>query len=147
MNLQLKNNQKLSVIIIDDEEDIRDTLKMFLEMMGVFTFIVEANDGAEAFRKIQNQNFDLVITDLMMPKVKGIELIQNIKAHEKSEGLAPTPIIILSANITGENVAEAMEMGVKYALTKPCKTEDFTSKVADVLLRHKKEKVRTIESA
>lgn len=147
MTLEVRNNQKLSVIVIDDESDIRETLRMFLEMMGIFTFIVEANDGQEAFMKIQNQNFDLIITDLMMPKVKGIELIENVKNHEKRKGAQETPIIILSANITGENVTRAMEMGVKYALTKPCRTEDFTSKVEEVLLKHKKDKVKMAEAS
>ena len=144
MALTLNQNHKLSVMVVDDEEDIRETLKMFLEMMNVFTFIVDAVDGAEGFRKFQKQKFDLVITDLMMPKVKGIDLIQNIKQLEEKENLPATPIIILSANITGDNVSRAMEMGVKYALTKPCRTDDFTGKIEEVLLKHKKDKVKKI---
>ena len=114
-------------------------------MMDIFTFIVEADDGADAFRKFSKQRFDLVITDLMMPKVKGIELIQNIKKFEEKEDLPPTPIIILSANMTGENVEKAMEMGVKDALTKPCRTDDFTGKIEKILLKYKNDKVITIE--
>jgi len=78
----------------------------------------------------------------MMPKVKGIELIESIKKHEESTGQPATPIIILSANITGENVTQGMEMGVKYALKKPCRTDDFTGKVENILLKYKKDKVQ-----
>lgn len=141
MQVSLRENQKLSVMIVDDEPEIVETLKMFLEMMGLFTFIVEANDGLEAFSKYQKQKFDLIITDLMMPKVKGIELIESIKTHENSHKTPETPIIILSANITGENVNKAMEMGVKHALTKPCSTDSFTTKVEEVLIKHKREKL------
>lgn len=140
--MTLREGQKLSVMIVDDEPEIVETLKMFLEMMNLFTFIVEANDGLEAFSKFQNQRFDLIITDLMMPKVKGIELIENIKTYEEVHKAQETPIIILSANITGENVTKAMEMGVKHALTKPCSTDSFTSKVQDVLVKHKREKLK-----
>lgn len=142
MEVTLREGQKLSVMIVDDEPEIVETLKMFLEMMNLFTFIVEANDGLEAFSKFQNQRFDLIITDLMMPKVKGIELIENIKTYEEVHKAQETPIIILSANITGENVTKAMEMGVKHALTKPCSTDSFTSKVQDVLVKHKREKLK-----
>jgi YesN/AraC family two-component response regulator len=142
LGLSLKSGHRLSVLIVDDEADIRETLKMFLEMMEVFTFIVEASDGSDAFQKVQRQQFDLIITDLMMPKVKGIELIQNIKKHEKKENLTETPIIILSANITGDSVVEALQLGVKTALTKPCKTDDFIDKVEEMLLKFKKNKVQ-----
>ncbi len=77
MKIELRPNQKLSVLVVDDEADIRETLRMFLEMMEVFTFIVEAVDGSDGFKKAQNQQFDFIITDLMMPKVKGIEFIEN----------------------------------------------------------------------
>ena len=79
MKIEPKAGEKLSILIVDDEDDVRETLKMFIEMMKVFEFIVEARDGSEATRKCQNQKFDLIITDLMMPNVRGIEFIQNFK--------------------------------------------------------------------
>ena len=76
-----------------------------------------------------------------MPKVEGVEFIQKIKAYEKSKGFQSTPIIILSGNITGENVTKAREAGVKYALTKPCSTDDFTGKIIEVLKKYHPEKI------
>jgi YesN/AraC family two-component response regulator len=139
-----KPGKKLNVLVVDDEADIRDTLVSFLEMMEVFTHIIEANDGAEAYRKFQNQDFDVVITDLQMPKAKGIELVKNIKEMEKKKNVErPSSIIILSGNLTGIEVKKAIQFGVKHVLAKPCKSEDFVNKVEEVLLKERKNKIVT----
>lgn len=146
VRLEPKAGEKLSILVVDDEEDIRDTLKMFLEMMEVFDFVVDACDGSEATRKCQNQRFDLIVTDLLMPNVRGIEFIQNLKAQERREKTEnPTPIIILSANVTGDEVKKAIHFGVKYVVTKPCTAEEFIGKVTDVLIKHKRSKIRILK--
>ena len=148
LNITRRKTEKLSVLVVDDESDIRETLKMFLEMMEVFNFIVEASNGADALAKCQVQKFDVIITDLMMPKVKGIEFVQNFKQYEKSKGIKkPTPIIILSANITSDEVKQAINMGVKHALTKPCTAEDFVEKMNEVLIKDLRDKVIVKQSA
>ncbi len=146
MEIQLKPNEKLNVLVVDDQEDIRDTLKMFLEMMTCFTFVIEAKDGADAYRKCQVQRFDLIITDLMMPIVKGIDFIQNYQALETRNHPddSKTPIIILSANVTGDEVKRAIGYGVKYVVTKPCTAEEFIAKVSEALIKHKKNKIKVI---
>ncbi len=146
MKIEAKPSEKLSVLVVDDEEDIREMLKTFLDMMEVFDFVVEAQDGGEAIRKCQNQKFDLIITDLMMPNVRGIELIQNQKAQEKREKTeTPTPFIILSGNITGEEVQKAIHFGVTNVVTKPCTAEEFIKKVTEVLIKHKRNKIRIVK--
>ncbi|MAX67589.1 MAG: response regulator [Bacteriovoracaceae bacterium] len=145
MKIEPKAGEKLSILIVDDEDDVRETLKMFIEMMKVFEFIVEARDGSEATRKCQNQKFDLIITDLMMPNVRGIEFIQNFKQQEKREKVeTPTPIVILSANVTGEEVQKAIHFGIKYVITKPCTAEEFIQKITDVLIRNKRHKIKVL---
>lgn len=146
MKIETKFGEKLSILVVDDEDDIRETLRMFLEMMEVFDFIVEAKDGSEAIRKCQNQKFDVVITDLMMPNVRGIEFIQNFKNQEKREKVEnPTPVLILSANITGEEVKKAIQLGIKYVITKPCSAEEFINKITEVLVKFKKNKVKVVK--
>lgn len=146
MRIEPKLGEKLSILIVDDEEDIRGTLKMFLEMMEVFDFIVEAKDGSEAIRKCQNQKFDVIITDLLMPNIRGIEFIQNFKAQEKREKVEnPTPILILSANITGDEVKKAIQFGIKYVITKPCSAEEFINKITEVLVKHKRNKIKILK--
>lgn len=146
MKIELRPNQKLSVLVVDDEADIRETLRMFLEMMEVFTFVVEAVDGSDGFKKAQNQQFDFIITDLMMPKVKGIEFIENYNAYENSmKKERKTPFVILSANVTGDEVKRAIEMGVRYVITKPCTADQFIQKVQEVLIKHCREKIKVLK--
>jgi len=76
-----------------------------------------------------------------MPKLKGIELIENIKKYEKKMVQISTPIIILSGNLTSSELQQATGMGVKYALAKPCLIEDFERKVTEVLLNEYPDKV------
>jgi CheY-like chemotaxis protein len=146
VKVTLKPGNKLSVMVVDDEEDIRETLKMFLEMMDLFTFIVEAEDGSDGLRKAENQSFDLIITDLMMPKVRGIELIQKLRSYEEKKGEYRTPIAILSANVTSEEVQKAIHFGVKYVVTKPCSAEDFVEKVQNILIKEKRDKIKVIKA-
>lgn len=141
MKFTRKANEKISVLVVDDEPNIRDTLITFLDMMEIFTTIVQASDGAEASLKLKNQTFDLVITDLMMPKVKGIELVERIIREDKSNK-TKTPIMILSGNVTSEEVEKALAFGVKYVLTKPCTAEQFMEKVETVLQRELKNKIK-----
>lgn len=148
MKIEPRNGEKLSILIVDDEDDIRETLKMFLEMMEVFDFIVEAKDGSEATRKCQNQKFDIIVTDLLMPNVRGIEFIQNYRAQEKREKKeGPTPIIILSANVTGEEVQKAIHFGIKYVVTKPCTADEFINKVTDVMVKHNRSKIKVLKDS
>tara|TARA_Y100000385_G_scaffold282202_2_gene336213 strand:+ start:113 stop:583 length:471 start_codon:yes stop_codon:yes gene_type:complete len=143
---KLRKNQKLSVLIVDDEADIRDTLATFLDMMGIFTSIVQSPDGSDATFKLKNQNFDFIITDLMMPKVKGIELVERITREDtiakKSSG---TLIMILSANVTDIEVKKALHFGVKYVMTKPCTAEQFMQKVDEVIIKELRHKVKVIK--
>ena len=146
MKLEVRKNEKLSVLVVDDEGDIRETLCTFLEMMEIFDFIVQAKDGSDATRRCQNQQFDLIITDLIMPNVRGLEFIQNLKHQEKRQKIEkPTPIIILSANLTGDEVKKAIEMGIRYVIAKPCRAEEFINKVTEVLSKYKRDKVKIVK--
>lgn len=141
--IELKPGEKLSVMVVDDEKDIREMITEFLEMLDIFNFIIQAEDGSDALRRCQIQRFDLIITDIQMPKLKGIDLIRKIKFDEKRLKVeTPTPLIILSANLTGEDVKSAIAMGVKNVVAKPCTADEFLEKVSTVLLKEKKDKVR-----
>lgn len=146
MTFALKQNEKLNVLVVDDEDDIRDTLITFLEMMEIFTSILQSSDGFDASLKIKNQSFDFIITDLMMPKVKGIELVERIKREDKMAKKSPgTPVLILSANLTGEEVQKALQFGVKYVLTKPCTADQFMQKVEEIIKKELRHKVKVLK--
>lgn len=136
-----KPGKKLSVLVVDDDEPIREILVSFLQYMEVFTHIIEASDGSEALNKFKNQEFDIVITDIMMPKTDGLKFIKNIKDSEKMSGLAPCSIVVLSGQLTDKEVATAVGYGVKHVLAKPCKSQAFVKKIKDILLKECREKV------
>lgn len=140
MNIKSKSGQKLSVLIVEDESDLRDVIKEYLKMADCFDFIVEARDGQDAYARYQNQEFDLIITDLMMPKASGLELVINIMKKERSKQ-NKTPLLILSGNLTSLEVKKAIKFGVKYMLAKPCEAEAFIEKVKNIIVKHKRDKV------
>lgn len=147
MEIQKIIGKKLSVLVVDDEADIREILKTFLEMMEIFDFIIEASDGAEAFSRCQIQQFDLIITDLMMPKVKGITFIENmLKKEKKLQERDRSSFIILSGNVTNTEVGHAVGLGIKNIIIKPCSSEQLMEKVKVVLASEKGEKVKVISS-
>lgn len=135
--------EKLSVLVVDDEPEILELLHSFLEVMKCWDFIVQAKDGKEAIQKIQNQRFDLVITDLNMPRAGGMELVRTLYNQEKDKPFK-TPVLVLSANITGDALKEATVLGVKYALTKPCSSDSFIGKVTEVLKKEKRQKIKVL---
>lgn len=143
MNITVKPGEKLNVLVVDDEGEIRETLITFLESMDIFSTIIEASDGAEAMRKCQNQQFDVIITDLMMPKVRGVEFIINYRDFVRRNKIEEkSPIAILSANLTSAEVKKALSFGVKYLLAKPCSIEDFINKITEILVKERRDKLK-----
>lgn len=82
-----------TILIVDDEIDIAETLQSFLELNGYRVII--ASDGQEGLHKVLEQKPDLVITDMMMPRMDGAELIAKIRA---TPAVQNTQIITMSAN-------------------------------------------------
>src|SRR5699024_6634045 len=82
-------NEKFKILVADDEARIRHLIKMYLEKEAFE--IVEAKDGEEALNLALETNFSLIILDLMMPKINGIEVCKEIRKKKQ------TPILILTA--------------------------------------------------
>lgn len=110
------------ILIVDDEKIIRDSLELFLKEEGFKTDT--AGDGEEALQKITGENFDVVITDLNMPKIDGIELIR------KSANLAPESyFIIMTAYASVKTAIEALREGAFDYLLKPVEFDDVLLRV------------------
>jgi len=145
MKVKPRNGEKLSVLVVEDEPELRQTLKEFLETTKCFSFIIEARDGQDGYVRYQNQEFDLIITDLMMPKANGLELVINISKQEQKKK-KKTPLLILSGNLTSLEVKKSINLGVKYLLAKPCTLEKFTEKVHEILIKNHRKKIKVLES-
>lgn len=114
----------VKILIADDEKNIRDSLKLILDEEGYVTDV--ASDGEEALQKIEKENFDIVITDIKMPKVDGIQLL------EASSKIAPdTFFIIMTAYASVKTAIDALRNGAYDYLIKPIEFDD-------VILRIKK---------
>ncbi|MBL8976140.1 MAG: protein kinase [Myxococcales bacterium] len=101
-----------ALLIVEDHEDTRVTLRDYLEEFGFH--VDTAADGQEALEKLRARPFDLVLTDLNMPRIGGLELIQTIRR----EGLSPD-VLMLSADGQVSRAVEAMRLGALNYLVKP----------------------------
>ena len=103
----------LKLLVVDDEASVRELLRRGLSQMGHF-FVDVASNGLEATEKIEKDLFDLVLTDLKMPEMGGIELLKAIK------GTRPElTVIIMTAHGSIETAVEAMKIGADDYITKP----------------------------
>jgi len=118
------------ILVVDDEEVIRDILADFLAMEGFE--VRTAEDGAEALSQLASARFDLVLSDLKMPRLGGIELLDAISE------LAPQVVTIIMTGFgTVETAIEAMKRGAYDYIMKPFKMEDVVHTVRRGLERHK----------
>ena len=118
---------KPTILIVDDYKQLRDYLKDVLNDYH----ILEAENGVEALKIIQNQPIDLLITDYMMPKMDGNELIKNIKKTNLK-----FPIIILTARIDESVKLKMLRIGVDDYLIKPFLEEELLLTVKKSLEAH-----------
>jgi len=126
----------MNALIVDDEKMIVDSLHMILAESGLFKSIVQASDGVDACRKLDNQSFDLVVVDINMPKLDGLGVIKHIR--EKEVGHAE--ILLISGGFNHENVQIASDFDIKYVLAKPFNAKKFVTKLTEILKDMKKAK-------
>jgi len=122
---------KLSVLLVEDEENLHDALKLNLELEGYE--ITSAFDGQEALKKIEEEYFDLIIMDVMLPGVDGISVTENIRLHNND-----VPILILSAKNTSADRVAGLKKGADDYLTKPFNLEELLLRVQKLIEKNKK---------
>jgi len=117
---------KKSILLIDDEQSILDLLGDILEMEG---YRLTAEDKpARALTLLEKQEFDLVITDLQMPEINGLEIVRKVK-----ESAPDTGVIILTGHGSVESASDAVELGVDAYLQKPIRNREIIKAVRQVL--------------
>lgn len=104
------------ILVVDDEEKIRKILKLMLSLKG--HSVDEASTGEEALRKLKENLYDLVIADIKMPGMDGLELLKRINEMD-----VPIPVVFITAYATVENAVEAMKMGAIDYIPKPFEEE------------------------
>ena len=110
------------ILLVDDQKSLRRSLSLLLQSAGFDTD--EAESGTEAMAELGRQNYDLVITDLRMDGMSGIELLREIKVSRPQ-----LPVILITAYGTIESAVDAMRLGAFDYLTKPFRKEDILEKI------------------
>jgi len=116
------------IAIVDDENDILDVLQKFLSRFEDFS-VDTFDNPVNGLNKVQNGNYDLVLLDIMMPQMDGIEFLKKIKESNPN-----VTVIMMTAYTTLERTIEAHKYGAKNYLTKPFKSlKEVKEKIDKVL--------------
>ncbi len=118
------------ILIVEDSATMRSLLVASLEELDEPTKIVEAESGFEALRHLPREDFDLVVTDINMPDINGLELVAFIK---KSEKYASIPLIIVSTEGSERDRRKGLGLGADAYLVKPFDPEDLRHMVTGLL--------------
>lgn len=105
------------ILVVDDEQSLREVLSIMLKRAG-YT-VTSATDGEDAVELLQKEIFDLVITDLRMPKVDGMEVLKAVKSASPE-----TVVLIITAFASADSAVEAMKQGAYDYLTKPFQVDE-----------------------
>ena len=129
----------MRILLVEDEEEIRKIIKLNLVMEGYE--VVTANDGLKALELAQNQHFDLMILDVMLPEVSGFQICEQVRLRNSKVG-----IIIVSAKDTSEDRITGLRLGADDYLTKPFNLEELLLRVQKLLKRSVKEEANVMET-
>ena len=122
-------DKKLKILLAEDNEINRLVVKSFLEPINVEVMI--ALNGKQAYDLAQTGEFDLILMDISMPEMDGVEATAAIRSHEHSQKLPATPIICLTAHAMDEDRERFLEAGMDDYLSKPIQREKLLSKIQE----------------
>src|ERR671939_1101812 len=116
-----------TILLVDDEDAVQKLLAYPLERDGFR--VLQARDGEEALRRFADERVDLVVLDLMLPKVDGLEVCRRLRAESQ------VPIIMLTARDDELDKVVGLELGADDYITKPFSIREFRSRVRALLRR------------
>ena len=123
-----KNEGGLRILVVEDEESFVDALTVGLAREGFDVSV--ARDGQEAIETFQNHAFDVVLLDLMLPKVSGLDVCRTIRLS------STVPIIIVSAKGEEVDMVLMLEIGADDYVTKPYRLRELVARIRAVMRRH-----------
>ncbi|MBE0408522.1 MAG: response regulator [Anaerolineales bacterium] len=119
---------KKMVMVIDDEAD---TAEMFAEMMLMSGYrVIKSSGGAQAIKMIAQENPDVLILDVMMPEVSGLEILRFLK---NDPYLAKIPVVVVSAKALPSDIRFGLDAGASKYLTKPVSFQELKGVIDEVL--------------
>jgi len=127
----MAEEKKPSILLVEDEENLHEALKLNLELEGYE--VSSAFDGAAAIKAIQSEYFDLLILDVMLPEIDGINITETVRLQNLE-----VPILILSAKNTSADRVLGLKKGADDYLTKPFNLEELILRVQKLIEKNKK---------
>jgi two-component system chemotaxis response regulator CheY len=120
------------ILIVEDSETMRSLLSASLEELSVPVKVTEAASGFEALRILPREDFDLVVTDINMPDINGLELLSFVRRNARFESI---PVVIVSTEGSERDRDKGLELGADAYLVKPFDPEALREVVSDLLGR------------
>ena len=120
-----------TVLVVEDAIFVRNFVLIALRTMGI-TDTTEADNGKSALAELKKKPYDLILSDWHMPEMEGIDLLKAVRADESLQHI---PFLMLTSDVSAENVREAVESGVSDYLAKPFRHAPLIRKV-NRLLEH-----------
>lgn len=121
----------ISILLVEDEENLHEALKLNLELEGYE--ISSAYDGLSAVKAVQQEYFDLVILDIMLPGMDGLTVLESIRIQHNE-----VPVLILSAKNSSADRVTGLKKGADDYLTKPFNLEELMLRVHKLIQKNKK---------
>src|SRR5262249_41865838 len=116
------------VLLVDDSVSVRRFVGQMLEKAGFH--VTTAGDGADAITRLADATYDVVVTDLEMPRVNGYELIDDLRRRPATRDV---PVIVLTTRAGEKHVALAKSLGVQHYVTKPVEEHAFVTLVTSLV--------------
>jgi DNA-binding response OmpR family regulator len=116
------------ILIVDDEEDIVNLVRLILEDAGYQVGIV--TDGRDAMQKLENEKFDLILLDIMMPFISGWEVLEEMRSHEKTRSV---PVALLTARASPREDNQPHPTDYCDYITKPFEPDDLLRRIRQIL--------------
>ena len=118
-----------SILVVDDNEDIRNLLSLVLQKEGYEVFL--APNGSEALEIVKNNRLDLVLLDVMMTELSGLEVLSNIRGN-KDNKISSIPVMMITAASTVSDIDAAVEIGASSYIIKPFRNINLIEKVSAI---------------
>jgi two-component system alkaline phosphatase synthesis response regulator PhoP len=125
------------ILIIEDEKDILELLQLYLKRDGYDVHI--AKDGEAGLRKASRERYDLILLDLMLPQVDGLEICRNLRSHPQT---SQVPIIMITAKTEESDRIVGLEMGADDYITKPFSPREVLARIKAIFRRLEKPKAK-----
>ena len=132
----MMNPAKASILLVEDEENLLEALKLNLELEGYE--VTCANNGALALKKVEEEYYDLILLDVMLPEVDGFDVCETIRLNN-----IDTPILMLSARSGSADRVAGLKRGADDYLTKPFNLEELLLRVDKLIEKNRKLQEKT----